>query len=119
MKKLVLFLLVLIAILHAKAQDYKLEKTIYGNIDQFSAGIFSSPSCIAVDDSLNIYLFDNGSYSVLKFDANGTFLFRWGSVGIEDTQFGFVDGIAVDKNFQVYVLENSMTRTYICASVIE
>src|SRR5207245_596814 len=42
-----------------------------------------------------------------KFDSTGTFLAKWGSPGIEDGQFNFPEGVAVDSSGNVYVADGN------------
>jgi sugar lactone lactonase YvrE len=60
---------------------------------------------IAADDSA-IYTVDVLNHRVQKFDREGQFMNKWGSKGIENGQFTFPSGIAVDLQY-VYVVDHS------------
>ena len=47
----------------------------------------------------------NESNRVQKFNNNGTFIAKWGTPGINDTQFNNPTGIAVDASGNVYVID--------------
>jgi tripartite motif-containing protein 71 len=67
------------------------------------------PTALAVDRRGGIYVIDSGHQRVQKFDANGTFIRMWGTIGDDDGQFVFriagpiPGGIAVDDQDTVYV----------------
>ncbi|NWJ46908.1 MAG: hypothetical protein HXX08_13685 [Chloroflexi bacterium] len=44
---------------------------------------------------------------IQKFDGNGRFLLKWGSQGTGDGQFYFPDGIAVDRQDNIFVADNT------------
>ena len=74
-------------------------------------GQFYYPEGIAVDGAGNVYVAD-GSYNsrVQKFDADGTFLAKWGSSGSGDGEFSSPSGIAVDGAGNVYVTDRMNNR---------
>ena len=45
------------------------------------------------------------SNRVQKFHSNGTFIAKWGTPGINNTQFNNPTGIAVDATGNVYVID--------------
>jgi tripartite motif-containing protein 71 len=67
------------------------------------------PTGLAVDRHGDIYVIDAGHQRVQKYDANGTFVGMWGTIGGDDGQFVFrivgpiPGGIAVDEQDTVYV----------------
>jgi len=62
---------------------------------------------IAVDSQDNIYVVDVGNHRIQKFNSQGNYLLQWGTVGLGDGQFTRPKGIAVDKDGNVYVSEDS------------
>ena len=80
-------------------------------------GQFGYPGGIAVDTSGNVYVTEKSidgfgpcSSRVQKFDANGVFVTKWGSLGTGSSQFSDPHGIALDPSGNVYVADNSHHR---------
>jgi streptogramin lyase len=74
-------------------------------------GQFSfNPGGVATDGSGNVYVVDRGNSRIQKFDANGTFLAKWGSVGSGNKQFAVPSGIATDRSGNVYVADSGNLR---------
>lgn len=73
-------------------------------------GQFHAPYDIALDSQNNIYVTDVTSSFVQKFDSNGTFLKKWGGLGISNDQFISSHGIAIDDNDIVYVSDHGNNR---------
>ncbi len=73
-------------------------------------GQFRAPHGVAADTFGNVYVTDFGNGlgnndRVEKFDSNGTFLTKWGSLGAGDTEFHDPWGIATDSEGNVYVAD--------------
>jgi tripartite motif-containing protein 71 len=66
---------------------------------------FSYPSDAAVDSSHDVYVVDHFNFRIQKFDANGNFITKWGSLGTGDGQFRTPFGIAIDSSDNVYVTD--------------
>jgi sugar lactone lactonase YvrE len=64
----------------------------------------SFPRGMAVDENGEIYVAEYGNDRISVWDANGTFLRGWGSVGANDGQFKDPQGVAVFEG-EVYVTE--------------
>jgi NHL repeat len=62
---------------------------------------------LAVDDSLNVYVADEGNNRVQKFTSTGLFLLKWGDISYAtgDGQFNQPGGIAVGFDQSVYVVD--------------
>jgi sugar lactone lactonase YvrE len=69
----------------------------------------SWPQAVATDSSGNLYVADHNNHEIQKFDGNGLFLTRWGSLGSAAGQFRNPSGVAVDSNGNVYVTDKSTT----------
>ena len=66
---------------------------------------------LVLDTKGNIYVAD--TYTVKKFDKNGTFLFKFGEQGMGKGQFAQeIGGIAVDKNGAVYTSDEIGHRVH-------
>jgi len=53
----------------------------------------------------NIYVSDSNNHRIQVFDSAGNFLFKFGSLGSGDGQFGDPFGIAVDSMKNIYVTD--------------
>ena len=75
-------------------------------------GSFSTPSRAATDSSGNVYVTDSGNSRVQKFSSTGTFLSKFGTLGIGNGQFltGSALGIAIDSAGNVYVVDKLSNR---------
>ena len=76
---------------------------------------FVGPTDIAVDTAGDFYVADSGNYRVQKFDANGTFITKFGSRGSGDGQFGqegefAPTDIEIDGGGQLYVVDKAQHR---------
>ncbi len=60
---------------------------------------------IAVDDSGNIYVSSRNIHEIIKFDASGNYVTKWGSQGDADDQFNGPEGLAVDSEGNIYVCD--------------
>ena len=56
------------------------------------------PSGIATDANGNVYVADGGNDMILKFDATGHFIRKFGSSGSEDGQFSDPSAVATDPS---------------------
>jgi len=65
---------------------------------------------ITVDGVGNVYVADFNNHRIQKFDANGTFLGKWGAQGAGDGQFNFPTGIVTDVQGNVYVADSGNDR---------
>jgi len=77
---------------------------------------FHYPTAAAVDSTGHVYvsdfsnsvLFNNST--IQKFDSNGNFVTKWGSLGDCDGQFDHPTGIAVDHMGNVYISDHDNGR---------
>ncbi len=65
---------------------------------------------VAVDNSGNIYVSNRNTHEIIKFDASGNYLTKWGSQGAGDDQFNAPQGLAVDSQGNVYVCDSDNHR---------
>jgi sugar lactone lactonase YvrE len=81
------------------------------NPGQFHSLCGSQPNLegVAVDLYGNIYVVDNGSVRIQKFDSKGNFQFWWGASG-SGTGLNNPEGIVTDSSDNVYVADNGNSR---------
>lgn len=70
-------------------------------------GYLSSPKGIGINSNGDLYVSNQGSYSILRFDSTGSYLGTWGSNGTGTGQFQLPAGVGVDGNDYVYVADQS------------
>jgi tripartite motif-containing protein 71 len=73
-------------------------------------GILRFPEAVAVDAFGDVYVADQLSYVVQKFNAGGQYLGQWGSYGGGHGQFGPIGGLATDATGNVYVVDSAHNR---------
>ncbi len=73
-------------------------------------GVLRFPEAVAVDTLGNVYVADQLSYVVQKFNAAGQYLGQWGSFGGGHGQFGPIGGLATDAAGNVYVVDSEHNR---------
>jgi peptidylamidoglycolate lyase len=72
---------------------------------------FSHPTDVAVAPNGDIFVADGyGNSRIAKFDAQGKFLFDWGTKGAGPGQFASPHGIAIDDQGRVYVADRPNQR---------
>ncbi|RPJ69494.1 MAG: 6-bladed beta-propeller, partial [Alphaproteobacteria bacterium] len=106
----ILFLLVLMSASVTHAETYTFV-TKWGSYD--SGGVLYpilDPYGIAVDSSGNVYVADKNNHRIQKFDSNGTYITKWGSLGNGNGSFNYPEGVAVDSSGYVYVAERNNHR---------
>jgi tripartite motif-containing protein 71 len=57
-----------------------------------------------------VYVTDAELLNVQKFDSNGNFITKWGSEGISDGQFAWLESVDTDSNDNVYVVDMDNDR---------
>ena len=66
---------------------------------------FFEVSDLAADSKGNIYITDFFNHQVKKFSQDGSFITTWGTEGKRKGQFIYPEGIAVDNEDNVYVVD--------------
>jgi peptidylamidoglycolate lyase len=75
---------------------------------------FSAPTSVAVLDDGSFYVSDGyGNTRVLKFAADGTFQYAWGTPGNGPGQFNLPHDVAVDGTGRVYVADRGNSRVQV------
>lgn len=69
----------------------------------YAGGQFSRPRGIAVDDAGHLYVADTGNSRIQKFDADGNFIWDFGTYGDGEGEFKAPHGVAVDAAGNIYV----------------
>jgi peptidylamidoglycolate lyase len=86
------------------------ERGVAGN----DAGHFNRPTAVAVSADGSFYVSDGyRNTRVLKFAADGHFLFQWGTKGSGPGQFDLPHGVALDATGNVYVADRGNARVQI------
>ena len=72
---------------------------------------FNLPTDIAVADDGSFYVSDGyGNSRVVKFSANGKYLFSWGNMGNKPGEFNLPHGIDLDAKGNVFVADRENSR---------
>ena len=75
---------------------------------------FNKPTDVAITPKGDFYISDGyGNSRVAKFDAEGKFLFDWGTKGSRPGEFDLPHGIALDRQGRVYVADRSNSRVQV------
>jgi peptidylamidoglycolate lyase len=83
------------------------ERGVAGN----DAGHFNRPTAVAVSPDGSFYVSDGyRNTRVMKFSANGKFLFQWGTKGTAPGQFNLPHWVALDAMGKVYVADRENQR---------
>lgn len=80
-------------------------------------GTLLIPGALALDKANNLYVADTGNTGVLKFDATGVFVTKYGAYGTEEGNFILPSGIACDNSaedavFYVSDAENNTVQKF-------
>ena len=74
-------------------------------LDQFSTGFPSTPQVLYLAADKHLWIADNGTSKILKYDLNGNFLYSWGSQGEWPGAMWNVHGMSVDQDGNLYLAE--------------
>ena len=90
------------------------ERGIAGN----DAAHFDRPTAVAVSPDGSFYVSDGyRNTRVMKFSAEGKFLFQWGTKGNKPGQFDLPHWVALDSKGNVYVADRENSRVQIFDSI--
>jgi DNA-binding beta-propeller fold protein YncE len=62
-----------------------------------------------------VYVVDKDNQRIEKFDSNGKFITKWGSVGSGNGQFNEAQDIAIDSAGHVYVTDRGNNNVQVFA----
>jgi DNA-binding beta-propeller fold protein YncE len=86
-------------------------------IGKTGQGVFRFPQAVALSPGGDVvYVADQFSAMVQKFDRAGTFLAQWGAFGDGAGQITQVGGLAADRSGRVYVLDSLNDRVEVFSS---
>ncbi|XP_070543754.1 tripartite motif-containing protein 3-like [Ptychodera flava] len=70
----------------------------------------SYPTDVAVDAEGKVFVSDRDNHRIQVFDAEGQYLYSFGSEGSGDNQMRYPTGIALDCDGNVYVCDNGNNK---------
>jgi sugar lactone lactonase YvrE len=76
-----------------------------GFIDQFSTGTPSTPQFLYMSADKYLWIADNATSKILKYDLEGHLLYAWGSGGQFPGAMWNVHGMSVDQEGNLYIAE--------------
>jgi peptidylamidoglycolate lyase len=72
---------------------------------------FNKPTAVAIAKNGSFYVSDGyGNSRIIKFSAQGKYLFEWGKKGKRENEFDIPHGISLDINENVYVADRENNR---------
>jgi hypothetical protein len=74
-------------------------------LDQFSTGTPSTPQVLFLSADKHLWVADNATTKILKYDLEGHFLYSWGSQGEWPGAMWNVHGMSVDQEGNLYLAE--------------
>jgi sugar lactone lactonase YvrE len=74
-------------------------------LDQFSTGAPSTPQVLFMSADKHLWVADNATSKIVKYDMKGQFLYSWGSQGEWPGAMWNVHGMSVDQQGNLYLAE--------------
>jgi hypothetical protein len=74
-------------------------------LDQFSTGFPSTPQVLYLSADKHLWVADNGTTKIVKYDLRGQYLYSWGSMGEWPGAMWNVHGLSVDQQGNLYLAE--------------
>jgi len=74
-------------------------------LDQFSTGAPSTPQVLYMSADKHLWIADNATSKIVKYDMDGNYLYSWGSQGEWPGAMWNVHGMSVDQDGNVYLAE--------------
>jgi peptidylamidoglycolate lyase len=72
---------------------------------------FDKPTDITISKDGSFYVSDGyGNSRIVKFSAEGKYLFEWGKKGNKESEFNIPHGISLDSNENIYVADRENNR---------
>lgn len=73
-------------------------------------GKLTSPASIAIDRSGTVYVSDQHTHCINKYDPDGKFLTKWGAYGSAEGELKEPGGLAFDSEDDLYVVDSGNNR---------
>jgi len=74
-------------------------------LDQFSTGSPSTPQMLLLTADKHLWVADNNTSKIIKYDLDGHYLYSWGSGGDFPGAMWNVHGMSVDQEGNFYIAE--------------
>ena len=91
-----------------------LDSGYYGNFGGygFDGGHFVWPACGAVDSQGRFFISDERLHRITAYNADGSYLFHWGTAGSGDGELDSPSGLAFDSLDNIYVARREVHPGY-------
>ncbi len=83
-------------------------------VDGNDSSYFDRPTDVAIADDGSFYVSDGyGNSRIIKFSADGKYLFEWGKKGRGEAEFNIPHGLDLDEKGNVYVADRENDRVQV------